>query len=404
MKYDYIIIGAGMAGLYFAYRLEKMAITNYLILEKNNYIGGRVFATDFHDTKINLGASIIGIYNKHLIKLCKDLNIGLNDSYGDYNLIFKDGDKHWFNKKVKEMYEIFKKKNDENYVDETFITFLKKNLNEDEVERYLEHIEFFDYLTASTKCTFENYPVDDMYLGRYLYHTIKGGWSVLVKKLLEYVKEKKIILENLVTEIEFNNNSYKITTDKAIYFSKKIVFATDINIKNIKIKGFSIPEFINLIGSMDYVRLYTRHENHNLTKSVMGNNFLRKMIPIGKNIIMSSYTENIFAKKLAEAINSSTDKIKTINEFISIFLNGSFDVSPIKKDSDYIFKYWEHGSHYYKPGYEYNKSYFINGEKNLMICGEIISKSQGYVEGAISSVDDLMDNLFIDKKYKFKSV
>ena len=52
MIYDYIIIGAGIGGLYNAYLLNQ----NYtvLVLEKNDYIGGRIKEVKFHNTIVKL--------------------------------------------------------------------------------------------------------------------------------------------------------------------------------------------------------------------------------------------------------------------------------------------------------------------------------------------------------------
>ena len=41
-KYDCIIVGAGLAGLYAAQHLKKLGITDVLVVEAQNDIGGRV--------------------------------------------------------------------------------------------------------------------------------------------------------------------------------------------------------------------------------------------------------------------------------------------------------------------------------------------------------------------------
>ncbi|AYV84336.1 MAG: hypothetical protein Hyperionvirus23_3 [Hyperionvirus sp.] len=392
---QYVIVGAGITGLYFAFRLKKMGITDYIILEQNDSIGGRMASTDFHGTRVNLGASIIGEGNRHLLGLCKELDIELNDSYSDYELLFKGGDKEWFNNKVEEMYDIFNAENKDE-PDESMIDFLQKHLSKDDLVRYVEHIEFYDYLTASKRCTFESYPVDDMYFGRYMYHTIKGGWDVLIKKLLEKVDVRKVLLKKKVMEITYEDGSYKIIANGDVYHSLKLVFATDITFREIKLNGFELPGFTKYMGSMDYVRLYTYHRKHNLGGAVIGRNYLRKMIPVNENIIMSAYNDNIFAKKLVSELKKSGDNVKIINELIYDFHGGKYDIAPIESEKDFLISYWDHGSHFYKPGYGWGKSYFVNDMKNMIICGEMISKRQGYVEGGVQSVDD-----FWIKKYRF---
>ncbi|MEC5495885.1 NAD(P)-binding protein [Acinetobacter nosocomialis] len=41
-SYQYIIIGGGVSGLYAAYLLEQRGITDYLLIEANDVLGGRL--------------------------------------------------------------------------------------------------------------------------------------------------------------------------------------------------------------------------------------------------------------------------------------------------------------------------------------------------------------------------
>ena len=61
MTYDIIIIGAGIAGLYSAYKITKQSPeTNLILLESNKkkYIGGRMGETTFDGMPIVTGAGI----------------------------------------------------------------------------------------------------------------------------------------------------------------------------------------------------------------------------------------------------------------------------------------------------------------------------------------------------------
>lgn len=53
--YDTIIIGSGIAGLYYAYLNRKRKI---LVLESNNRVGGRIGQEKFHGVNVVYGAGV----------------------------------------------------------------------------------------------------------------------------------------------------------------------------------------------------------------------------------------------------------------------------------------------------------------------------------------------------------
>ena len=79
MIHDYIIVGAGVAGLYAGYKLsKKYPRKNILILEANNKhgLGGRAGNDTFYGTSVVTGAGV-GRKDKDdlLIRLLKELHI-----------------------------------------------------------------------------------------------------------------------------------------------------------------------------------------------------------------------------------------------------------------------------------------------------------------------------------------
>jgi len=65
---------------------------------------------------------------------------------------------------------------------------------------------------------------------------------------------------------------------------------------------------------------------------------------------------------------------------------------------DVIFKYWKEGVHYYKPLKSEKLNKIIkklqNPIKNFYVVGEMLSHGQGWVEGAIESVDMISELLY----------
>jgi flavin-dependent dehydrogenase len=92
MNYDYIIIGAGIAGLYAAYNIKKIYPNKtFIILEANSkkYIGGRVHQEMFENHLVTTGAGV-GRKNKdtYLINLLDELKISYSESNKNFNYTF----------------------------------------------------------------------------------------------------------------------------------------------------------------------------------------------------------------------------------------------------------------------------------------------------------------------------
>ena len=63
IKYDYLIVGAGLFGAVFAYRAKK-AGKRCLVIDKRNHIGGNVYCENI------AGISMVHIFSIHQIRLC----------------------------------------------------------------------------------------------------------------------------------------------------------------------------------------------------------------------------------------------------------------------------------------------------------------------------------------------
>ena len=79
-KYDIVIIGSGISGLYTLYKLSK----NYpnlkiLLLESNKRYGGRIYSyketIDNKDYIMDFGAGRLGHHHKLIANLLKELNL-----------------------------------------------------------------------------------------------------------------------------------------------------------------------------------------------------------------------------------------------------------------------------------------------------------------------------------------
>ena len=77
---EIIIIGAGLAGLTLAYRLNQKGIRP-LILEARDRIGGRIHTSEQSSTTLELGATWFADKHHHLLSLVNELNLSFEEQF-----------------------------------------------------------------------------------------------------------------------------------------------------------------------------------------------------------------------------------------------------------------------------------------------------------------------------------
>lgn len=404
MIYDYIIIGAGITGLYCGYRLYEKGIKNFIIVDKNSYIGGRALQVNFHETDVQMGAGIVTWHNKNLLELIQELKLEYIKFKSGYRLLIDDMNeeqekeaKKWYNDIIKEIGQYVN--NNPDMEDVTCMEYILSKYGKSTLRRMLKYAEYIEYFPASLKKTFRDYPIEDLYLSSSEIGSIKGGWNALINKLKNNFSDN-IILNTEIRSIKYDdrNLNFILSTNKMNYINgKKVVIATDISIKNVNFENIKLPEVLNKIESVPYYRLYTYHNKHNIKENLQSFSLFRKIIPINKHILMSAYADTYFADKIKESFlqeDNESKKIENINKSIKCITGNKYEFTEIKEKTNYIEKYWQNGVHYYLPNYNYEKTYYIDESKNLIICGEMLSKPQGNVEACIRSINDMIfDNI-----------
>ena len=110
---------------------------------------------------------------------------------------------------------------------------------------------------------------------------------------------------------------------------------------------------------------------------------------------MIAYSDNIHARKLRPYLENTLDNRAKFCEFIKKAL-------VIPKDieihiSSIVDVYWEIGTHYYEPldpAKHKTRKEFIEKAQHprhgILVVGEAVSMHQGWVEGALESVEKIM--------------
>jgi hypothetical protein len=306
------------------------------------------------------------------------LKLKYNTFYRNNNNLIPNYNKEEYNNIINKI------KKTKNTTNQSMKDTIKKVLKNDksEINLFIKSFNYTDYLKADTNLTIKYYPIDDFYDKQTKMHIIEGGNHKIIETLATY-SNKNIKLNTGITSIEKYNNIWIVTDEhKNTYQTKHVISTVDIKaLKKIKINGLENKDKINyfkkMIGTNNFLRMYTYHDKIELNNSIIIPHIFKQMIPITNNIIMSAYSDNSNATKTYKLLQNIN------NKEITGIINNYIKTSPVK---DKIIKYWDVGTHYYKPSYNYKKNYY--SEDNFSIVGEVIGYEQGWMEGAIHSINN----------------
>lgn len=408
--YDIIIIGSGMAGLFSAYTIKKLSLdTSFLILEKHNkqWIGGRTSNEMFYGTQIVTGAGI-GRKNKDklLIKLMDDIGIKYSEfeSTINYAETFNPIDIIKVIKKLKDEYIKHPELRNKSFK-EFFIKIFDENL----YKLFIISAGYTDYENADLYETLYNYGMDDN----------KGGWSGLhipwkkmVNKLYDIIGKNHFRFSSDVIEIKKMNQKpclFQITTENgSLYTANKVIVATTITgIQKLLPGASSKTSLYQQIHGQPFLRLYAKFNKESseimkkyVTSYTIVPGPLQKIIPMNadKGVYMIAYSDNYSALLQKKYLENNVENRNLYCELIEKSLgipSGKLKITAIK---DY---YWPIGTHYYEPlkGDFKNRKEFIykaqHPENGMLVVGEVVSKDQGWTEGALESVKLVLNKQWI---------
>ncbi len=405
--YETIIIGSGMTGLYSAYKLKKSHQKSFLILEKSskNGIGGRAGNDTFYGANIVTGAGIgRSKKDKLLLKLMKDFNFPIN-KFTSIPHYAKSVDKIDINKKMKLLKRIYKK-NKNLYKKATFKAFASKILGKNEYKKFVVSSGYRDYEKEDIHETLYNYGMDD---NACCLQGFSVPWKKLVMKMYEYIGKKHFKFSSDVIGIKRESNQYKlkISTGRH-YMCNNIIVATTIDTVR---RLFPHNKIYKEIEGQPFIRLYAKFSQKSIPimkEYIKGytvvEGTLQKIIPmnVNKGVYMIVYNDNKNSIALKKHLKNTEGNRKFYVKLLEKSLGIPKGLISIHAIKDY---YWKIGTHYYKPLNESlykNRGHFIEKAQHpadgIMVVGELLSENQGWVEGALESVENAMERKKIDFK------
>ena len=412
--YDIIIIGSGMSGLYSAYNIKNISPnTSFLILEKHKkqWIGGRTSNDFFYGTEIVTGAGIGREDTNHLlIKLMNELGVKYKkfNSIMNYSLIFKPIDIVKMINKLK--IELKKNPSLKNKTfKDAFIQIFGLNL----YKQFTISSGYTDYENADLLETLYNYGMDDNMGG---WKGLHIPWKNMVEILYNKIGNEHFRFSSDVNSVKKIHESpciFEIQLDNGVKYNcnRVIVAITISGIKKILPEANNKNSLYQQIHGQPFLRLYGKFDKKSteiMKKYVLNYTIvpgpLQKIIPIdaNKGVYMIAYSDNNNALVLKEYLENTSKNRKIYCNLIEKSLgipSGSLHLIAVK---DY---YWPIGTHYYEPlkstniEIVKNRNEFVyavqHPQKGILVVGEVVSRYQGWTEGALESVKKVLTKEWI---------
>lgn len=435
--YDYLIVGAGISGLYTAYRLfKKYPTAKICILEATQYIGGRLHSIKYDGLIMDGGGARFNTEQKRIIGLIKEVGLWnkvipitsditykpVNENYttkSDSKLLFNTIDDFilYMKKYIKD-----KHISRDTLINTTILDFATKHFSKEHPDIKQNLINIYPYyselgvLNAVEGLNLFSNEFSD----KTKYYILNGGLEQLAETLYTKLKKIDIYKETPVLEISNQEESesqttYKITnSDNKTFTTKNLILTIPKNkLLNIKFKLNSdntiknnlkqLHKNINSVQNEPLYRIYARYPLDKSTHKVWFDGMskiatnlpIKYIIPINyeKGVIMISYTDSKFARYWFNKMAEGTFEV-TLNKQLKLL----FPDMDIPKAKWYKHCPWNSGAGYWKKGYD-RKLIIpqmiepLGKNTHLYICGENYSSHQAWVEGALETADMVLDKM-----------
>jgi monoamine oxidase len=444
--YDLVIIGAGIAGLYTALEsLKSHPDWKIIVLEQYN-IGGRIWSPEISAGKskpihIEAGAGRIPTSHTRIMKIIQDYHLPtfpitteksyrisphlLQDSTTTTTTTTKDflTNPNQSNSKMspESIIQDFKKRilptlDSQTLRNHTLYELIEKHYGISTAEDFRY---FFEYDSEIFVANAEaGLSLIDCTLLQKDFIGVAGGLETIPTKMTQSIRSLGGIILEKVKVLKISPNSKtsqwkviiqkesKSKSSKKIIQSKQVVIGTSLKpmkelLQSLQSQSQSILKINDILehihpGSL--LRVYAKFPKcwFKGIGKVVTSNAIRYFIPINEEecVAMVSYTDGFVAKAWNELHKNMGRRI-----FIQTILDNLKIVFPEKESiieepiwvREY---YWPSGCHYWGKGIphggytnESQKKELFNPLPGLYLCGEVISKTQAWIEGGLETAE-----------------
>jgi monoamine oxidase len=388
VDFNYIIIGGGMAGLYMGFQLRKRGVS-FHILEKESRLGGRAWTESFAGVDVSPGAGIgRRRKDKRLMALMHELGLDIH--------FFRI--KTFFSPVLTDLVNDFEP---QELINQLYTSFLEHNRpavsfrdfalqvwGEETYDKFIVLNGYSDMENEDISQTFFNYGLDDNLEVNWQGFSVP--WAKLVQKMASCIGRRNISTNQAVVKLVNLANGFSVRTPEKQYTCNEVILAVPTRVIQKLLPQYA--DWYALVPDQPFLRTYVQFDDtsarimeHFINGTTIVSNELQKIIPINKDkgVYMIAYSDN--ARALVGKRFRKKEVIQRLQE--EFRMDQPLRILKLKH------YFWKTGTHYYKPLSGSRQTFLEkirHPEPGVYVIGEAVSLNQGWVEGALESVDEVL--------------
>jgi phytoene dehydrogenase-like protein len=396
-----IIVGAGIAGLWIA---EQLALRGdkVTILEKADYLGGRIITSKAHGVEI--GAGRIATSHKRILKLIK--RFGLQTIPLSKGELWKGLHTHeaipnTFDATAVPILATLSALDARTLATHTLKQLLTKIMGPEVTQQFLLRFNYrAETETLRADLALQSFQHEMSSSTNFV--VVKGGLSQLIQELANACRKAGVIIHTGCTVSDVSIDLYTARTSKGTFHGDRIILA-------IPVEALRTISSIKTLPLLRHLKMEPLTRIYAQTKApwpfpirIVTDSPLRYIIPINpaKGVVMISYTESQDTKAF-RGLKGLALTTALQYEFHRLFP----EQSPLQFKWAVAYE-WDHGCTYWIPGTgsgpyspedESKEALQPFPGRRIHLCNESFSLRQAWMEGSLDHASALLDSINQDR-------
>jgi protoporphyrinogen oxidase len=402
---EILIVGGGIAGLYAALRCCELGFRIQLF-EKNYRLGGHIYTSTLNDVIIETGAGRFNSNHKLLFKLLNRYGLETYEHIGTkhYIPIINEPCKNKemnVEEMIKRVLKYSEKVSEDLQKKITFSQLCEMVLGFEDTKTLIEAFGYNgEFLITNAYIGVKTFSED--FTNKYKYYSCVNGLTSLVDKIEDELITKykaKIYKNTLIKSYKITNeNKFILKTETDTYTGNYLIFALPKQAL-IEIDLFSpfAKALFDTVLPISLHRIYAHYPKpwfRNIPR-ITTDLQLRQFIPINddKAVAMVSYSDLYDADYWKLYADQGEEELE---KQLYRQLKRIFPRYQIPHSVKVLSFYWKNGTHTWIPGIDPIEVRKKIQEllPNVCIVGEAYSIRQGWIEGALETVEEVLPKIY----------